>query len=145
MTSPPTSTEATIHWNQVVCKETGKYLGWPTVAKLPSGELLVVFSGGREEHVCPYGKTEMVRSADDGETWSPPETVNDSLIDDRDAGIVAMRSGTLVVSWFTYPTWEELGRHRESGRYPAEQIDAWAAYCDTIRTEAERHGMGHRA
>jgi sialidase-1 len=143
--SPPTSTKATIHSHKVVCKEPGKYLGWPTIAQLPSGELIVVFSGDREEHVCPYGKTELVRSTDMGATWSEPVTVNDSLIDDRDAGIVAMRSGTLVVSWFTYPTWKELGRHIESGHYPPAQIDSWAAHCDHVRPEAERQGLGHSA
>ena len=66
MASPPTSTKATIHWNKVICKEPGIYLGWPTIAQLPSDELIVVFSGGREEHVCPYGKTELVRSTDSG-------------------------------------------------------------------------------
>ncbi len=145
MANPPTSTKATIHWNKVICKEPGIYLGWPTIAQLPSDELIVVFSGGREEHVCPYGKTELVRSTDSGETWSPPETVNDSLIDDRDAGIVAMRSGTLVISWFTHPTWKNLDRIRESGRYPAEQIDAWKAHCDQIRPEAKSQGLGLRA
>lgn len=145
MTSPATSTKATIHWHRVVCKEDGSYLGWPTVAQLPSGELVVVFSGGREEHVCPYGKTELVRSADGGETWSEPVTVNDSLVDDRDAGIVTMRSGTLVLSWFTYPTWEALDGLRAAGRHTAGQLDAWAAHCDKVRPEAERQGMGHRA
>ena len=145
MHAPPTSTSATVHWSAVVCKEEGNYLGWPSVARLPSGELVAVFSGGREEHVCPYGKTKLVRSADGGETWSDPLIVNDSLLDDRDAGIVASRSGTLVLSWFTYPTWEALDRHRESGRYTAEQLEAWTSHCDEVRPEAERQGLGHRA
>ena len=145
MHAPPTSTSAAVHWSAVVCKEEGSYLGWPSVARLPSGELVAVFSGGREEHVCPYGKTKLVRSADGGETWSDPVIVNDSLLDDRDAGIVASRSGTLVLSWFTYPTWEALDRHRESGRYTAEQLEAWTSHCDEVRPEAERQGLGHRA
>ena len=145
MHAPPTSTKATVHWSAVVCKEEGGYLGWPSVARLRSGELVAVFSGGREEHFCPYGKTKLVRSADGGESWSDPVIVNDSLLDDRDAGIVASRSGTLVLSWFTYPTWEALDLHRESGRCTAEQIEAWTSHCDEVRPEAERQGLGHRA
>ena len=145
MFAPPTSTKATVHWSAVVCKEEGGYLGWPSVARLPSGELVAVFSGGREEHVCPYGKTKLVRSVDGGETWSDPVIVNDSLLDDRDAGIVAARSGTLVLSWFTYPTWEALDLLRESGRRTAEQLAAWTSHCDAVRPEAERQGLGHRA
>ena len=145
MHAPPTSTKATVHWSAVVCKEEGGYLGWPSVARLPSGELVAVFSGGREEHFCPYGKTKLVRSGDGGESWSDPVIVNDSLLDDRDAGIVASRSGTLVLSWFTYPTWEALDLHRESGRCTAEQLAAWTSHCDAVRPEAERRGLGHRA
>jgi hypothetical protein len=35
----------------VICKEPGRSLAWPTIAKTPAGELLVVFSGDRDEHV----------------------------------------------------------------------------------------------
>ncbi len=67
--------QAKILETRVICKEPGRYIGWPTIAKTMSGELLVVFSGDRDAHVCPWGKTQMVRSRDDGKT--------------------------LVVSWFT--------------------------------------------
>lgn len=137
-------TTATIHWHKVVCKEPGNYLGWPTVAQTPSGELLVVFSGGREEHVCPYGKTELVRSTDGGETWSKPVTINDTPLDDRDAGIVAMKSGAVVMSWFTSP-WEEGDRTGYWSRYSSDQIEAWKRHADNVRPEADRQGLGHRA
>ena len=42
---------------------------WPTVCARKNGELLAVFSGDRDEHVCPFGKVQMVRSADGGRTW----------------------------------------------------------------------------
>jgi len=138
-------TTATIHWHKVVCKEPGNYLGWPTVAQTLSGELLIVFSGGREEHVCPYGKTELVRSADGGETWSEPETINNTLLDDRDAGIVAMKSGTIVISWFTSLAWEYFDRTAAKGRYSADVLDSWKRYFDKVRPEADRQGLGHRA
>ena len=48
------------------------YIGWPTVARRADGELLTAYSGGREAHVCPYGKVHLIRSRDDGETWSAP-------------------------------------------------------------------------
>jgi len=87
--------------SKVICKQPGRYIGWPCVTKTPAGELLVVFSGDREAHTCPYGKTQIVRSADGGQTWSPPETINDTPLDDRDAGIIALSSGKLLVRWFT--------------------------------------------
>lgn len=87
----------------VICKQPGRYMGWPTIDRTASGELIVAFSGDREWHVCPYGKTQWIRSRDGGTTWSDPETITDSPIDDRDAGIHALRSGALLVNWFNLP------------------------------------------
>lgn len=81
--------------------EEDRYLGWPTIAKTKTGELLVVFSGDRDSHVCPWGKTQMIRSKDQGKTWSDPETINNTPLDDRDGGIIQTKEGTLLVSWFT--------------------------------------------
>ena len=56
-------------WTRVICKQPGRYIGWPTIARSKTGDLLAVFSGDREEHICPWGKTHLVRSSDDGVTW----------------------------------------------------------------------------
>jgi sialidase-1 len=85
----------------VAHKPKDRMIGWPTIARKPDGELLVVFSGDREEHMCPYGKVQMVRSSDGGRSWSPVETLVDTPIDDRDSGIVVLPSGNLLVNWFT--------------------------------------------
>lgn len=98
--------------SQVVYRAPGRYVAWPTIGRGPDGELLMVFSGDREGHVCPFGKTFLIRSADDGEHWSEPETVNDTPLDDRDAGVCVAADGTLVVSWFS--TW----RHPDDPALP---------------------------
>ena len=76
------------------------YYGWPTIAKR-NDELLVVASGGREGHVCPFGRVDLFRSKDNGRTWSWPQTLYDSPIDDRDAGICITDKGTILVTTFT--------------------------------------------
>jgi sialidase-1 len=86
---------------KVICKQPNKFIGWPTLTKTKSNELLVVFSGNRDEHECPYGITQMIRSKDNGKSWSEPETINNTPLDDRDAGILETKKGTLLVSWFT--------------------------------------------
>ena len=92
----------------VVCRlpkgERFSYFGWPTVARLEDGTLLVASSGLRSEHVCPFGKTVLNISKDNGRTWSPPRVIQDSPIDDRDAGIVSLGKGKLLVSWFRSDT-----------------------------------------
>ena len=57
-----------ILWTKPICVETNRYIGWPTVCCRANGELLAVFSGDRDEHVDPFGKVQMVRSRDGGET-----------------------------------------------------------------------------
>ena len=85
-----------------VCAVTNRHHGWPTVARRSNGELIVAFSGDRRAHVCPYGKIQIVRSSDDGKTWSAPETIYSSdTVDCRDAGVVELADGTLVVNFFT--------------------------------------------
>ena len=92
---------AEVKWAKTICREEGRYIGWPTVCRLRNGELLAVFSGDRDEHVCPYGKVQLIRSKDDGETWSEPVTIANGLLDDRDAGVVQHPDGEILVSWFT--------------------------------------------
>ena len=100
-------------WTRVICKQPGRYIGWPTIARSKTGELLAVFSGDRADHICPWGKTHLVRSSDDGETWTPTEIIRDSPLDDRDAGIIETARGTLLVSWFTAASFESNADYRD--------------------------------
>ena len=45
------------------------YHGWPTVTRRRNGDLVLVVSGGREGHICPFGRVEMMISHDQGTTW----------------------------------------------------------------------------
>ena len=101
-------------WTRVICKQPGRYIGWATVARTKkTGELLAVFSGDRDHHICPWGKTHLVRSSDDGDTWSAPEIIRDTSLDDRDAGIIETAQGTILVSWFTSVAFESNADYRE--------------------------------
>jgi sialidase-1 len=81
--------------------EADRYLGWGTLAKTREGELILAYSGDRDAHVCPWGKTHIVRSSDSGRTWTPPLAITNTPLDDRDAGLIQTKSGALLVSWFT--------------------------------------------
>jgi hypothetical protein len=91
----------------VICALPGEffgYFGWPSVARCDNGDLLVVASGLRHTHVDPFGRTVLLRSRDEGRTWTTPTVINDLPIDDRDAGIVSLGGETLLVTWFTSDT-----------------------------------------
>lgn len=70
--------EAEILSKQIICKEPGRYLGWPTMVRTRAGELIIAFSGDRGSHTCPWDKTQMVRSSDEGKTWSDPVVVRNT-------------------------------------------------------------------
>lgn len=123
--------------SRVICKQPGRYIGWPTIAKTRSGELLAVFSGDRDAHVDPFGKTFLIRSGDGGMTWAAPELVNDTPLDDRDAGICVCADGTVVVSWFTS---HYLPEHYLK-RFP-EGNERWSRHLKAITPEAIRRWAG---
>lgn len=77
------------------------YHGWPTLARRSNGELLLAFSGGRESHVCPFGRLELMRSRDNGLTWGWPQVIHDCPIDDRDAGVLETPQGSILLTNFT--------------------------------------------
>lgn len=76
------------------------YHGWPTLARRANGDLVLVYSGGRDYHVCPFGRVELMASRDDGANWTRPRVLVDSVIDDRDSGILETTKGTLLVTSF---------------------------------------------
>ncbi|HOJ39394.1 MAG TPA: sialidase family protein, partial [bacterium] len=111
----------------IVCslgRERNGYFGWPTVARLDDGRLVVASSGLRRWHVCPFGKTVVNFSEDDGRNWSPPLVINNSPLDDRDAGVVNLGSEKIMVTWFTSNTWKYLKGCREKLGEP--EIASWS-------------------
>ena len=92
------------------------YHGWPTLAIRSNGDLLVAYSGGREAHICPFGRVELIRSSDGGRSWSWPEVLLDTTIDDRDAGICVTQAGSLLVTTFTSLAYQ----------YPLDHAKDWA-------------------
>lgn len=102
----------------IVCtmpNDTFGYFGWPTVTRMDDGILVVGSSGLRTQHVCPYGKSVLFFSHDNGSKWSKPSVVNDTPLDDRDVGVLNLGGTKLLMSWFSsdsrkYPgtaTWQE--------------------------------------
>lgn len=119
---PAVQARASIRWTRTICREDGRYIGWPTVCRLKNGELLAVFSGDRDAHVCPWGKVQLIRSTDEGETWSKPVTIANGPIDDRDAGVVQLPNGDVVVTWFTSMAWAANKKNAAWQRH-LEKID----------------------
>lgn len=113
-----------------------RYHGWPTVAQGPSGDLFVACSGGRESHVCPFGRVELMRSRDGGRTWTWPQVVIDGPIDDRDAGVLVTSQGTILVTTFTSLAYEGTLKSVAAGK-DDERKAAWLGAHHRL-TDAQR-------
>lgn len=89
------------------------YSAFPSVTRDADGHLLVACTGNRIMHVCPFGKVLILKSKDEGKTWSSPVIAVDTPLDDRDAGILNLGKGRLLVS--TFNNTRELQRAWASG------------------------------
>lgn len=124
------------------------YHGWPTLVRRRNGELLLAFSGGREAHVCPFGRLELMRSQDNGVTWGWPQVIYDSPIDDRDAGLVETAQGSLLLTNFTslyYAKEFEVARKIPSGQpgaWEAIKLTEWTAAHERLSAEDRKREEG---
>ncbi|MCE5307864.1 MAG: glycoside hydrolase [Acidobacteriales bacterium] len=106
------------------------FVGWTSVTRTKTGALLVTFSSGYwhaspptpitsikpedlrlwrkmgmpEVNAPRGGRAEIMRSDDGGKTWSDPVPMIDTEWDDRSPAVAQLPDGTLVASFFTYPS-----------------------------------------
>jgi sialidase-1 len=130
----------------VISQQPDLYHGWPTVARCKDGRLAVVCSGGREGHVCPFGRVELMMSRDGGRTWGWPRVLMDSDIDDRDAGALETAKGSLLATTFTSLAYEQYLAKAEKlkpgqkGAWSAGKLKRWRAAHNRL-TADKRKGM----
>lgn len=107
-----------------ISPEDGFFHGWPTALRMRNGTLMVALSGGRDSHACPFGRVEVMYSLNGGATWSWPQIVLDTPIDDRDAGLLETARGTLLLT-----TFKTIGFTRDGirARY-ARDPERWERY-----------------
>lgn len=112
---------------------------------------MVVWSGGRERHVCPFGRVDMMRSDDDGDTWTWPRTLIDGAIDDRDAGVLETAAGTLLVTTFTslaYQSYEldkaieRAADPAEKNPWPEDKLQRWLSVHHRLSEEQRQEELG---
>ena len=141
--APKVQARAEILWVRPICVETNRYIGWPSVCLLKSEDLMAVFSGDRDRHVCPFGKVQYVRSTDGGETWGAPVTIANGPIDDRDAGIVQMPDGEIVVTYFTSIAYRTYNKNFKVDYKPEDPRYWWKRHDEKISEEVRRNTLGN--
>jgi Neuraminidase (sialidase) len=81
---------------RVTVVEGGGY--FPVAIRLDSGEILAVLRGGGP-HIGKAGRLDLVRSSDQGRTWSKPWTAVDGPDDDRNPALGQLADGTILLAF----------------------------------------------
>jgi hypothetical protein len=84
---------------------------------------------------------QLVRSADGAETWSAPEVVCNTQLDDRDAGVLELPGGELLVAWFTSLAYESQIRNRSKLKPGSPQF-YWWLHDEKIPASVKTEGLG---
>lgn len=117
------------------------YFAWPSIARLQNGKLAVVASGFRLKHVCPFGKTVISYSEDEGETYTLPTPVIDTPLDDRDGGILAFGEKSVMVTSFNNSI--RFQREYQSTKAIDDINQKYMlSYLDTVDAEEEQKYWG---
>jgi len=139
----PAAPKAIILATRVLTRRPGMYHGWPTITRRGNGELLLVCSGDREAHVCPFGRVELWRSRDQGRSWSWPRTVMDGPIDDRDSGVLETATGSILITTFTSLAYEPiLHRAEKAGDWSPKRLARWQAADHRVDAAGRRAALG---
>ncbi len=104
------------------------YQGWPTVCA-GDGNTLYAVSSVRLAHIDPFGCIGFFKSEDGGETWTDVRIIADTATDDRDAGVVYLGNGRVLVSWFTH----SISNYLRGGAY----YDDWAGHPNITQAHHE--------
>ena len=133
---------AKVHGIGVVSLRPNHYHGWPTLARRRNGQLLLVCSGGRESHVCPFGQVELMRSDDDGKTWTFPRVLLDLAIDDRDVGILETAKDTLLATTFSSLAYEYQFNNGNINKWDAARQARWRGAHNRISAAERKAQLG---
>jgi len=123
----------------------GTYQAFPDICRLQNGDLLAVFYAGYT-HVSLFnpdwpkaGRICMVRSSDEGHTWSAPAVLYDDPDDNRDPHIAQLKSGKLICTFFSLrktKTKTKLGRgFTATGSFfvtSADNGNTWDTSCTVL-------------
>lgn len=81
----------------IIADDPAVYYAWPGIARLSEHELLVVAYAG-EAHTHSHGRVVLYRSNDNGYSWDGGTVVADTVLDDRDPGILVTKDGVIFIT-----------------------------------------------
>ena len=118
-----------------------QYFAWPSIAKLQDGKIVAAASGFRIGHIGPFGKGVISYSYDEGESFTPPAPVIDTVLDDRDSGLCPFGKSGLIFTSFNGAWVNEL-KTMPDQCYTEAENEYKAAYLNTVSPEEEKAVYG---
>jgi len=88
---------------------------FPVAIRLANGNILAVIRGGAP-HIGVKGRLDLVRSSDEGKTWSKPWTAVDDSQDDRNPALGQLKDGTVVLAYAIASGYDETGERFKGTR-----------------------------
>jgi len=94
----------------------GTYQAFPDACRLANGDILAVFYAGYGHVSLPNaeypkgGRICMVRSSDEGRTWTAPKILYDDEMDNRDPHVAQMSDGSVICTFFSLTPNPKTGR-----------------------------------
>lgn len=111
---------------------------FPTIEKMQNDDLVVVYYDS-PNHTSQSGRISMVQSSDQGETWSEPNVIMDTPVDDRDPNIIQTSDGTLLLSFFKYD-WNQSPA-KILGTYVSRSEDGGSTWSTPVKVETKLDGQ----
>lgn len=120
------------------------YFAWPSIARLKDGRIVAACSGFRLEHICPFGKAAQAISADEGESYTPPQVVIDTVLDDRDVGLCPFGESGLILTSFNNTTdfQRKIYKRRFGNKEYRTRRKYALAYLARVKKEEEERALG---
>jgi hypothetical protein len=125
----------------VARRTTARNTYFPTIAMMRGGDLVVVYYDS-PDHVSRIGRISMVRSRDQGRTWSPPSVVVDGPNDERDPNIIETARGTWLLSYFEADT---MKAPASQGVFVIRSTDEGRTWSPPIKVGSALAGVGTSA
>ena len=109
----------------------GPYQAFPDACRLRNGDIMAVFYGGYGHVSLPNaewprgGRVCLVRSSDEGRTWTAPRVLYDGEHDNRDPHIAQLSDGTLICTYFDYWKDGQATRYRSMAVRSTDGGETW--------------------
>jgi sialidase-1 len=131
----------TIHSHRILYHDPAHYSAWPALVRATNGDLVLTFCR-TPQHMAPDGTIVMMRSTDQGASWTEPVVVVNTPIDDRENGLTVGPDGELLLHVWSNQWQRDNYAALDETAYPRAWLERWMKQVDqpAYRAATAHHG-----